>query len=173
VHSRLACETLAAPNSEAFPMSQNLISLVITDEQQAAALDAIAKLEAALAGLIALTPAERKSLFFMGPKSEAFTRGVIRLLQGNPRIVPPSLDLAEAQADLAVFDRLGPIWDAVHRICTNIEDTRAAAGSDAMDVALEGYGQLKLSGDAHGLEDLRKELGARFAKSKRRGTAAK
>ena len=89
-------------------MAQNLISLRITDEQQAAALDAIARLEAALPGLISLTPADRKSLFFMGPKSEAFTRGVVRLLQGNPQIVPPSLNLAEAQADLALFDRISP-----------------------------------------------------------------
>jgi|SRR4249919_538007 len=154
-------------------MAQNLISLRITDEQQAAALDAIARLEAALPGLISLTPADRKSLFFMGPKSEAFTRGVVRLLQGNPQIVPPSLNLAEAQADLALFDRISPILDAIERIHSHLDDTQAAAGSDAMDVALEGYGQLKLSGDAHGLEDLRKELGARFSKTRRKASDVK
>lgn len=37
-----------------------------------------------------------------------------------------------------------------------------------MDVALEGYGQITLSGGAHGLDDLRKELSGRFAKSRRK-----
>lgn len=36
-----------------------------------------------------------------------------------------------------------------------------------MDVAYDGYQQLKLSGAAHGLEDLRRELGSQFARRRR------
>lgn len=61
--------------------------------------------------------------------------------------------------------------DAVQRLHSRVEDTIAALGHDMMDVALDGYGQLKLSGDAHGLEDLRKDLGARFSRSRRRDAA--
>ena len=49
-----------------------------------------------------------------------------------------------------------------------VDDTINALGSDAMVTALEGYGQLKLSGSAHGLDDLRKELGGRWTKSRRK-----
>ncbi|GAB3727428.1 hypothetical protein GCM10028794_00010 [Silanimonas algicola] len=48
----------------------------------------------------------------------------------------------------------------------------AALGSDVMDVALEGYALIKVSGRAQGLDELRRELGLRFAKSRRNEPAA-
>lgn len=77
--------------------TQNLVSLVVTPEQQAAALAALSQLEAALPGLISLPPGEARGLMFMGPKTETFGRETIRVLGQNPQIVPPSLDLAGAQ----------------------------------------------------------------------------
>jgi hypothetical protein len=41
-----------------------------------------------------------------------------------------------------------------------------------MDVALEGYGLLKVSGKNQGLDGLRKELGSRWAKTRRSTEAA-
>jgi hypothetical protein len=41
-----------------------------------------------------------------------------------------------------------------------------------MSVALQGYALLKVSGKNQGLEGLRKELGARFAKSSWQGDEA-
>lgn len=149
-------------------VSQNLISLVVTEDQLASALAGLLQAEAALPGLISLEPGERKSLLHMGQKTEVFGRGTIRVLAQNPGIVPPSLDLAGAQADLATLDRLRPVLEAVQRLHARVEDTIAALGHDVMDVALDGYGQLKLSGDAHGLEDLRKDLGARFSRARRK-----
>ena len=43
----------------------------------------------------------------------------------------------------------------------------AGLGSDVMDVALDGYSQIKLSGGALGLDELRRDLGGRFAKQRR------
>ncbi len=43
-----------------------------------------------------------------------------------------------------------------------------ALGSDVMNVALEGYKQLKLSGRDRGLDAVRNELGARWKKGRRR-----
>ena len=152
-------------------VSQNLVSLVVTPDQQAAALAALSQVEAALPGLISLQPGEAQGLMFMGPKTETFGRGTIRVLGQNPQIVPPSLDLAGAQADLDALDRLRPVLEAVARLHSRLEDTVAALGSDVMDVALDGYGQLKLSGAAHGLEDLRRELGSRWSRSRRQPAA--
>lgn len=44
----------------------------------------------------------------MGPKSEAFCRQTLTVLAQNPQVIPPSIDLAEAQADLAALERLRP-----------------------------------------------------------------
>jgi len=152
-------------------MSQNIVSLVLTDEQINAAMDALTALEGALAGSISLDAEERRRLTKMGQKSEAFCRQSISVLAQNPQIVPPSLDLAGAQADLAAFDQLRPIAEALQRLHSRVDDTLAALGSDVMDVAYEGYGQLKLSGAAHGLDDLRRDLGSRFSRTRRKEAA--
>ncbi|QSX77409.1 hypothetical protein [Agrilutibacter solisilvae] len=148
-------------------MSQNLISITITQEQQEAALAAIAQLEAALPGLISLGTAERKTLHHMGHKSEVFARGTIRVLSQNPSIVPPSMDIAGAHQDLAAFDRLRPIQEILSRVNAMVASTSAALGHDLMDFAFDGYSQLKVSGAAQGLEDLRRELGTRFSRRRR------
>lgn len=149
-------------------VSQNLVSLTITDDQLATALAGLAQIEAALPGLVSLDPGERKSVLYMGQKSEVFCRQTVRVLGQNPQIVPASLDLAGAQADLAALDQLRPVLERLQRLVSRADDTAIALGSDIMDVALDGYGQLKLSGSAHGLDDLRKELGTRWAKSRRK-----
>ena len=96
------------------------------------------------------------------------------MLAQNPQIVPPSLGLVEAQADLGaldrlrpVLDRLRPVLDRLQRLAERGSDTEMALGSDVMDVALEGYGLLKVSGKNQGLDGLRKELSSRWAKTRR------
>jgi hypothetical protein len=148
-------------------VSQNLISLTLSDEQQSAAAAALSALETAFAGLISLDGDERRSLLRMGPKSEVFCRQTLSVLAQNPQIVPPSLNLVEAHADLLALDRLRPLLDRLQRLAERGQDTEAALGSDVMDLALEGYGLLKVSGRNQGLEGLRKELSSRFAKSRR------
>ena len=58
------------------------------------------------------------------------------------------------------------------RLHSQVEDTTNALGSDAMATALEGYGQIKLSGPAHGLDELRKEIGGRWARGPRKPAQA-
>jgi len=149
-------------------MSLNLISLDITPEQQAAALAGLAQVEAALPGLLSLEPDERRKLLWMGDKSEVFCRTTIRVLGDNPDIVPPMLDVAGAQADFVTLDRLRPVLERLGRLYSQLDDTTAALGNDIMDVSLDGYGQIKLVGDAYGLKELRKEIGGRFARPSRK-----
>jgi hypothetical protein len=148
-------------------MSQNIVSLVITDAQIKAATDALTALEGALAGLISLDAEDRRRLTKMGQKSEAFCRQSISVLAQNPQIVPPSLHVADAQADLLALDRLRPVLDRLQKIAERGSDTEIALGSDAMDVAREGYGLLKLSGKNQGLDGLRKELSSRWSRARR------
>jgi len=153
-------------------VSQNIISLVLTDAQIQTAMEALTALEGALNGLISLDAEERRRLTKMGQKSEVFCRQAVSVLALNPQIVPPSLHLADAQADLLALDRLRPVLDRLQKLAERGSDTEIALGSDVMDVALEGYGLLKVSGKNQGLDGLRKELSSRWAKTRRAAEAA-
>lgn len=148
-------------------VNQNLISLTF-DETQLSAIDtALNELETQLSGLIALNADKRRKLARMGDKSEAFGRQALTILAQNPQIVPPGLGLADAQSDLATLDQLRPILSRLQRLTERASDSDVALGSDVMTVALQGYALLKVTGRNQGLEGLRKELGARFAKPSR------
>lgn len=147
-------------------MSQNLISLTLTDEQLATADQALAALEGVFAQLVALDGDERKGLNRMGGKSEQFCRQTLDVLGQNPQIVPASIGLADAQADLVALDRLRPRLKRLQKLIERAEDSETALGSDVMSLALEGYALLKVAGKNQGLEALRKELSGRFNKSR-------
>lgn len=153
-------------------MSQNLISLELSDEAIAAVNAALEQAETQLAGLIALDNDARRQFTKMGDKSEAFVRQTLTVLAQNPDIVPPSLGLAEAQADLRMLDRLRPLLTRLQRLNERATDTEMALGSDLMNVALEGYGLLKITGRNKGLESASAMLSARFARASRRAEAA-
>ena len=146
-------------------MSQNLVSLALSNEQLAQAEQAITTLEQILAGLVSLKPVERQRLTKMGQKSEVFCRQALRVLEQNPQIVPPGMDLAGAQADLSALDQLAPLLDRLQRLAERGRDTEMALGADIMDAALEGYALLKVSGRQQGLDGLRKELSSRWARN--------
>ncbi len=145
----------------------NVVTLNLTDAQLTAVDSALAELEKQLAGLVALTIQQKRSLRKMGPKSEAFCRQTLQVLEQNPQIVPPNVALAEAVADLGTLEQLRPRLMRLARLSERASDTDMALGSSVMTVALQGYSLLKLTGHAEGLEPLRRELGARFAKSPR------
>lgn len=148
-------------------MTQNLTSIVLTDAQVQAADAALSELENQLVDLISLDSALRRRMKRMGDKSEQFARLAIGGLVQNPQVVPPSLDIAGAQNDLASLDRLRPLVRRLKRLTERAADTEAALGSDLMAMALQGYQLLKVAGKGQGLESLRKELGERFAKTSR------
>ena len=148
-------------------MSQNLATLNLTDAQLEAIDQSLTALDTQLTGLVALGSAKRRSLARMGVKSEAFCRQTLSLLAQNPQIVPPSIQLQEAQADLVALDQLRPRLQRLQRLNERATDTETALGSDVMTCALQGYALLKVAGKNQGLEGLRKSLGARFATAAR------
>jgi hypothetical protein len=144
---------------------QNLVSLSLSNEDLAAADEAIATLRRVFAPLISLTSDEVRGLAKMGEKSEVFCRQTLAVLDANPQIVPPNLGLAEARADLAALDALRPRLTQLRQLTERASDTEVALGADIMATALEGYALLKVSGKDEGLKAVRKELGARWARS--------
>jgi hypothetical protein len=148
-------------------MSQNLISLNLSDADYAEVDAALTTLETKLAGLIDLSIDERRTLAKMGDKSEAFCRQTLTVLAQNPQVIPPSLDLAEAQRDLAALDALRGRTMRLRQLLGRAEDSEMALGSDVMNASLEGYALLKVMGKGSGLEALRQSMSARFVRGAR------
>lgn len=148
-------------------MAQNLISLTLSDADLAAIDGALATLEEKFVPLISLQPGEVRALAKMGDKSEAFCRQTLTILEQNPQVVPPSLNVTEALADLRAVDQLRPRMARLERLSKRADDTVIALGSDILTAALEGYALLRVSGKGQGLESLRQGLSARFAKTRR------
>jgi hypothetical protein len=148
-------------------MSQNLISLNLSEADFAEIDGALGTLETKLAGLLDLNIDERRGLSKMGDKSEAFCRQTLTVLAQNPQVIPPSLDLAEAQRDLANLDALRSRSSRLRQLIGRLDDAETALGSDVMSASLEGYALLKVLGKGSGLEALRQDISARFARAAR------
>ena len=103
----------------------------------------------------------------MGEKSETFCRQTLSLLEQNPQVVPPSVVVADAKADLVALDQWRPRMLRLQRLGERAADTGTALGSDVMATALQGYALLKVVGKNQGLEGLRQSLGTRFRRSSR------
>lgn len=150
---------------------QNIISVQLSDQDLAEVDQALATLQRVFAALVVLQPQQRRELTKMGDKSEAFCRQTLALLAANPQIVPSSLRLAEAQADLQALDRLRPRLLQLSQLVERADDSLLALGSDVMTAALEGYGLLKLSGKSEALKGARRELSSRFSRRARTSEA--
>ena len=140
-------------------MSQNLISITLTNDQIVAIDHAIGELENQLQSLVSLSIDARRTAAKMGPKSEAFCRQTINALRLYPQVVPQSIGVEEAHSDLDMLDQLRPLFQRLHRLSQRSADSELALGSDVMVAALQGYGVLKAVGRGQGLETLRRELG--------------
>ena len=145
-------------------MPQNLISVTLTDADYAEIDGALTTLEKHFEQLIDLSANDRRSLSKMGDKSEAFCRQALRVLEQNRQLLPPSLDLAEAQRDLSHFDALRDRAVRLDMLVGRLDDTLIALGSDVMSASLEGYALLRLVGQGSGLEALRQGMAARFSR---------
>lgn len=148
-------------------MSQNLIDIDFTAEKLSAIDAALAALETAFNGLIALTPDQRRSLTKMGDKSEAFCRQAVDVFGQHPDVLPRKFDLDGFRRDMAAIDAMRPRLSRLSRLEEKLRDTDTALGSDLMSNALEGYAVLKVAGKGEGLDSLRKMLSARFDRSPR------
>jgi hypothetical protein len=151
-------------------MSQDLVSLVFTEAELAEIDAALTTLETRFAGLIALTPDERRSLRRMGTISEPFCRRTLLGMQQNPQLIPPNIDLAGGMQDLATLDALAPRLARLQRLNERADDTEAALGSDIMVLCTDGYRLLDIAGKAQGLDGLRSELSVRFRRKRAKKT---
>jgi hypothetical protein len=149
---------------------QDLIDLsTITDADWTAGAAALDVLEEKIFSKIRnLTTEERSEIFKMGPKSEAFCRHALITARAKvDKLDPDTVEaLPVAEGDLAGYDKLRTFLTRLTPMFEKGSDSLMAAGSDVMVFATFVYGLLKALGASNaGLDNLRKQLGARFAKS--------
>ncbi|MBD9355967.1 hypothetical protein [Methylomonas albis] len=150
-------------------MSQNLISLTLSDNDLTDIDAALKTLEDRFAGFLVLSPEERRTILKMGDKTEAFCRQTLTVATQNTHAIPPGLDVVEAQADLVTLDKLRPRLHRLRDLMSRGEDTDMALGSDIYSFSLDAYASLKIAGKGAGLETLRQAMSVRF----NRGAKAK
>lgn len=136
-------------------MSQDLVSLMFTDEELAALDAAIATVERFSQSFVSLTAEQVRSLSKMGDRSEPFCRIAPMVFRQYPNALPPSFDLAEMEHDIATFDALRPRALRLKQVMAKFDDTLLAVGSDIYDAARDGYKHMKAAGQSEGLEALR------------------
>ncbi|MUV12590.1 hypothetical protein [Noviluteimonas gilva] len=151
-------------------MQQDLVSMVVSKELQAQLLQLIQQIKDLLPDLISLESGQRRSHLMMGPGSDRYVRVSLTAMAQNPDILPRSIDINAALADLEAMDNLTVVLKAMQHLTGMIEDTVAALGSDAMVTANLGYGLMQTVGKAAGLEEVVKELSYRHARKRRKKT---
>lgn len=139
------------------------ISATVSDKAMQAVKDAIAEIESNLTFLISLTDDERKKLFKAGPKRLSFVQNALTAAQDNPDILPKSFDAAEFESDVELFAALTEISTLVEQLFSQIDDTRMAVGSEAMDEASDVYNYVKAAvKKTPGLKPVADQLGQLF-----------
>ena len=161
-------EVMAALNQNSNTMStQNLVSGTLTPAQITAIQGAVQTILTNLPYAVDLNLNQRQSLVKAGDKSVAFINRCRDLANQNPAWLPSTFPRTEFLADCALFDALAPIATLVGSTLEKINDTRMAAGSDAMVNGLILYGIAKAAGQGAGLDDALAQMGGRFAKTKK------
>lgn len=153
-------------------MSQNLITLSLSDSAFAEIDAALTTLEQHFAGFLKLSPDERKSILKMGDKTEAFCRQTIMVAGQNTQNLPASLNLSEAESDLRSLDQLRPRLHRLRELLGKGDDTEMALGSDIYAFSLDAYALLKVTGKGASLEVLRQAMSVRFNRGNKPKTEA-
>ena len=149
-------------------MSQNLLTLDISDADWTAIDAALATLETKLgAKLLDLTIEQRIALNKMGEKSEAFCRHSLVVGRQNVGELTTRAvaGLTAAEGDLVNCDKVRPRLARLTALTEKADDTEMALGSDVMAFALFQYGLLSALGAGAGLDELYAQLGARFSRT--------
>lgn len=152
---------------------ENKVSIVIPPADLQAIKDAIAVLVAKLdPNLVSLTLEERKSLNKMGEASRPFVEKVVDYVETNPEFISPFNKVEEMEKDWKLINQLGPLYNTLNQIVTNLDDTLMEAGAEVLDQANIYYASVQQAVKANmpNSKPVYEDLRVRYEKrSKRRG----
>ncbi len=148
-------------------MSKGLVSGTLSPDALAEMLAAIATLRKHLPFVAALSPVQRRGLLKLGTRSLEFVRKIRDVVKSNGDLVPKAMDVEEFLSDVALVDELDRLAPDLTSLSEAVEDTRMAAGSDAMSSAVQIYGVLaKAKRTVPGLDEIVRDLGVRFRRNR-------
>ena len=130
---------------------------------------ALATLREVLGPLESLGAKERSRRFKMGPKTEAFCRHALDLLELNPDTVAPVFELERMRERMTRFDQLRAREAELARMARLLEDARTRLGMELATQARQGYKAMR-GHDTPGLQPLRENFKARYARAPRGGS---
>ena len=153
------------------------ISGTVSDKNLQAIKDALAAIESVLPFLITLTDDERKALRNTGEGRLPFVLDAGEVAQNNPDILPKAFDTADFESVVALFNALTEILTLVDQTRSKIDDTRLAAGAQALSGASDVYHYAQdAAKKTPGLKPIVERMGQQFQKAaatRRANTKAK
>jgi hypothetical protein len=120
-----------------------------------------------LSFLIGLSVQERRQIPKMGRKSQSFAVRALDMAAQHNDVMPRHLNIEEARRDLALYESLNPILQAVSHLRELLEDTQMLAGSEAYAAARLAYNAAKVSGKNLGLDDIIDDLSQQFRRARK------
>ncbi|MCE4564254.1 hypothetical protein INQ51_08010 [Maribellus sp. CM-23] len=117
--------------------------------------------------LIALSPAERRSLPKMNDGTQPFVQKCLEYCESDPQFVPPYLSAEGFTDDMDAWSQLMSIFRPVQQLCSNLDDTTMEAGSESYMAALSYYNSVKQAAkmDIPGAKPIYDDLKKRFSEN--------
>lgn len=146
-------------------ITNNKLSVVLTQAQVDAVKAAINTINTNLPMLLGLTLEERKTLPKVDVNNKIFVEDAINAMETNPSFLPAYFSVAELKKDLTLYQQLDPLLLEINKLAEKIDDTQMLAGSEAYVTALATYRNFEAAAKAgiQGADTIYELLKARFA----------
>ncbi|HUM53512.1 MAG TPA: hypothetical protein PK431_16960, partial [Chitinophagales bacterium] len=146
-------------------ITDNKLSIVLTQTQIDAVKAAIATIQTNLPMLLGLTLDERKTIPKVDVNNKIFVEDAITAMDNNPSFLPAYFNVAELKKDLTLYQQLDPLLVEINKLAEKIDDTQMLAGSEAYVTALAAYRNFEAAAKAgiQGADTVYELLKARFS----------
>ena len=146
-------------------ITNNKLSVVLTQAQIDAVKAAINTINTNLPMLLGLTLEERKTLPKVDVNNKIFVEDAINAMETNPSFLPAYFSVAELKKALTLYQQLDPLLLEINKLAEKIDDTQMLAGSEAYVTALAAYRNFEAAAKAgiQGADTIYELLKARFA----------
>jgi hypothetical protein len=142
----------------------NQLSATLSVPDLEAITQAVEAIQARLPFLVNLTPEERQAYARLGDRSLAFVEKALAYARENPGLVPPYLNVAEFERDMALIGQLQSIARPLRSLVEALEDTLMLGGSESYSAALTFYASVRTAQrlNVAGTKTIYEALRARF-----------
>lgn len=149
-------------------MSNNVLSMEVTQEQVDNVDNLLVELNAGLGSLVELTIAARRSLVKMGRKNVDFVNRSYRNALINPAYLTGKVSLAEFKKDMDLAEWLRKVEKKLSMIFSKVKDTAILAEAESYQAARLYYNAVKAAartGDEVA-EKISRELSIQYRRAK-------